>query len=214
MICVFKWGRGHGGVRYSNMCAQFYADWDIERKCAWMRAHRFIHLDIFVRTTFSGFERTPCLSRKSTRVFIHEAPGVCLQLILHTNGHNSLLFCAHSWLSVEGPLWFTSFEKAWKKLLFSQQPRKPLEHFFKLDTHDSLDSRLKSQKSWSWKDLMFILLMWRRYLRNAWREYLQIWYKCPLELKDEPLKFRWSKVKWRLKVVTIKLQNKCNCNPL
>jgi len=43
-----------------------------------MRAHRFIHLDIFVCTTFSVFEHTPCFSRKSTQVFVHEAPAQTL----------------------------------------------------------------------------------------------------------------------------------------
>jgi len=39
-----------------------------------MRTHRFIHSDIFVHWRAFGFERTPCLSRKSMQVFVHEAP--------------------------------------------------------------------------------------------------------------------------------------------
>ena len=41
-----------------------------------MRTHRFIHPDIFVRGRAFGFERMPCFSRKSTQVFVHEAPGL------------------------------------------------------------------------------------------------------------------------------------------
>ena len=40
-----------------------------------MRAHTLIHPDIFVRWRAFWFERTPCFSRKSTQVFVHEAPG-------------------------------------------------------------------------------------------------------------------------------------------
>ena len=36
IICIFKWGRGQGGVGYSDMCAQFHVDWDVQRKCAWI----------------------------------------------------------------------------------------------------------------------------------------------------------------------------------
>ena len=35
----------------------------------------FIHPDIFVHWRAFGFVRTPCLSRKSTQVFVHENPG-------------------------------------------------------------------------------------------------------------------------------------------
>ena len=41
-----------------------------------MRTHTLIHLNLFVRTTVSGFWRTPSFSSKSTQVFVHEAPGV------------------------------------------------------------------------------------------------------------------------------------------
>jgi len=41
-----------------------------------MHKQRFLHPDIFVRWRAFGFERTPCFSRKSTQVFVHEAPGV------------------------------------------------------------------------------------------------------------------------------------------
>ena len=41
-----------------------------------MRTHTLIHPDIFVRRMAFGFERTPCVSRKSTQVFVHEAPGL------------------------------------------------------------------------------------------------------------------------------------------
>ena len=37
--------------------------------------------------------------------------------------------------------------------------------------------------------------LWTRYLRNAFRESLQIWYKCSLALKDELIRICWSKVK-------------------
>ena len=49
-----------------------------------MLTHTFIHLDFFVRTSFSGFQRTPCFSRKSTQVFVHEAPGVYFIFMLTT----------------------------------------------------------------------------------------------------------------------------------
>ena len=39
-----------------------------------MRAHTFVHPDIFVRRRTFGFERTPCFSRKSTQIDVHEAP--------------------------------------------------------------------------------------------------------------------------------------------
>ena len=41
-----------------------------------MRTLTLIHLNLFVRTTVSGFWRTASLSRKSTEVFAHEAPEV------------------------------------------------------------------------------------------------------------------------------------------
>ena len=40
-----------------------------------MRTHTLIHLNLFVPRTVSGFWRTPSFSRKSTQVFVHEAPG-------------------------------------------------------------------------------------------------------------------------------------------
>ena len=40
-----------------------------------MRAHTLIHPDIFVRWRAFWIERTPCFSRKSTQLFVHEAPG-------------------------------------------------------------------------------------------------------------------------------------------
>ena len=40
-----------------------------------MRAHTLIHPDIFVNWRAFWFERTPCFRRKSTQVFVHEAPG-------------------------------------------------------------------------------------------------------------------------------------------
>ena len=43
-----------------------------ENVLGFIHVHRFIHPDIFVCRRVSGFERTPCFSRK---VFIHEAPG-------------------------------------------------------------------------------------------------------------------------------------------
>ena len=58
------------------MCAQFHVDWDVQTKCACERAHTLIHPDIFVRWRAFWFERTSCFSRKSTQVFVHEAPEV------------------------------------------------------------------------------------------------------------------------------------------
>ena len=46
-----------------------------------MRAHTLIHPDIFVRWRAFWFERTPCFSRKSTQVFLHEAPGLFHQFV-------------------------------------------------------------------------------------------------------------------------------------
>jgi len=43
-----------------------------------MHTHRFIYPDIFVRRSAFGFERAPCFSRKSTQVFVHEAPALSL----------------------------------------------------------------------------------------------------------------------------------------
>ena len=38
-ICIFKLGRGQGGVWHSYMCAQFHVDWDVPTKSAWIQAH-------------------------------------------------------------------------------------------------------------------------------------------------------------------------------
>ena len=40
-----------------------------------MHAHALIHPDIFVCGRAFWFERTPYFSRKSTQVFVQEAPG-------------------------------------------------------------------------------------------------------------------------------------------
>ena len=41
-----------------------------------IRAHTLIHLDIIVRWRAFWFEHRPCFSRKSTQIFVHEAPEV------------------------------------------------------------------------------------------------------------------------------------------
>ena len=74
MICIFKWRRGQGTptrALNSTLIGMYKGD-----VLGFGRTHSFVHLNIFERTPFSGLKRTPCFSKKSTQVFVHEAPAL------------------------------------------------------------------------------------------------------------------------------------------
>ena len=77
MICICKLGawKGRGRVfphvlsipRWLGCTKEMCLD-------PWVSTDSYIWIFLSVGL-FSGFERRPCLSRKSTQVFVHEAPG-------------------------------------------------------------------------------------------------------------------------------------------
>ena len=67
-----------------------------------MRVYRFIHPDIFVCSRVSGFERTPCFSRKSKSLYMRplESGGlisvlcVCSSSQCDHRSHDQLMQCS------------------------------------------------------------------------------------------------------------------------